>query len=135
MRSPGSMDTLTRLMRTGRGPARESDAPDMVRGWIAQAKAGRLTLPSGTLGHPGDNLYRLTWATSASRKLLLECDEQLPLIITEPGSVVVTRDELRIRACRPVTLDWQEYGNMRPHVDNCGPCEVRVTSGTDRTVA
>ena len=98
-----------------------------VRDWFAKAKVAALALPGGIFRHPGDNFHRLTWSATTSHKLLLEFDDQLLLILTDPGELEYTDTELTIRGCRQVTLDWQEYVNMRSHVEDHGQGDVRLT--------
>jgi hypothetical protein len=96
--------------------------------WLARVKLASLELPLGWFGRPEDNLRQLTWSGATEHKLLLEFDGQLMLIITDPGSVEVLEWELRVEDSAQVTLDWQEYGNRRPHVDDHGPGTVRLVA-------
>ena len=59
---------------------------------------------------------------------IVELDQQLLLIITDPAEARATDTELMIEGCAQVTLDWQEYGNLRPHVDNHGSGLVRFVA-------
>jgi hypothetical protein len=71
----------------------------------------------GELGRPRDNLYRVTFVAARPHKLLIECDEQVLAVLTEPrlarasdAEVVIDYDQL--------TMDWQGYGDMTPHPDS-----------------
>ena len=74
----------------------------------------RFSLPDGELGRPGDNLCRLSFIEARPHKLLVELDEQLLLVLTEPAVVEVTDRHARV-TFEQLTFDWQEYGNLRPH--------------------
>jgi hypothetical protein len=95
-----------------------------VRDWFGQVRVAGLELPSGWFGRPHDNLHELTWSAATSGKLLLELDEQILLILTDAHDAEVGDNRLRITNCRQVTLDRQEYANMRPHVDDLGAGDV-----------
>jgi hypothetical protein len=71
-------------------------------------------LPDGGPGRPGDNLYELTFIAARQRKLLVELDDQLLLIVTEP-KVEAASDRAVHLAYRQLTFDWQEFVNLRPH--------------------
>jgi len=87
---------------------------DSVASFVEQAGGLiRVVFPDGELGRPGDNLYRLTYLVHRPHKVLLELDEQLLLILTEPLVGEVTAARLAL-TCDQVTLDWQEYGNLQP---------------------
>jgi hypothetical protein len=73
-----------------------------------------MTTPGGELGRPGDNLYRLTFGEARRNKLLVELNDQLLLVVTAPDIVAASDDAVRL-AFSQLTLDWQEYGSMRPH--------------------
>jgi hypothetical protein len=103
-------------------------ALDAVIKWFARVKLASLEMPKGWFGRPYDNLHQLTWWGATDHKLLLELDRQLLLVITDPSAVEVTDSELRINECAQVVLDWQEYGNLRPHADNHGPGSVRLVA-------
>ena len=71
----------------------------------------------GELGRPGDNLYQVTFVVARPHKLLIEFDDQVLVVLTEPrlsrGSdteVVIDYEQL--------TLDRQGYGDMVPHSDS-----------------
>ena len=65
------------------------------------------------IGRPGDNLYRLTFVTQRPHKLLIELDEQVLLILTEPK---VAAPGMQVRLdFEQMTLDWQGYGDLTPH--------------------
>ena len=81
----------------------------------ANGGLGRFVLPDGELGRPGDNLYRLTFIAARPRKLLVELDDQLLLIVTGPELEAGDSQRVRLRFAQ-LTFDWQEYGNLRPHV-------------------
>src|SRR4051794_13520109 len=95
--------------------ADENEALDAIRTlWQANGGLARVRTPDGELGRPGDNLYRLTFWEARPHKLLLELDEQLLLIVTEPALVAASTLEVRLSFAQ-LTFDWQEYGNLRPH--------------------
>ena len=99
-----------------------------ISGWFAQVKLASLEMPRGWFGRPYDNLHQLTWSVARDHKVLLELDRQLLLVITDPAGVEATDTELRIERCAQVTLDWQEYGNLKPHVDDHGSGSVRFVA-------
>jgi hypothetical protein len=74
-----------------------------------------MSTPDGELGRPGENLYRLTFSEARPHKLLLELDDQLLLIVTDPEMVGASDEQVRLSFAQ-LTLDWQEYGSLRPHV-------------------
>ena len=82
--------------------------------FAANGGLARFVLPDGELGRLGGNLYRLTFAVARSRKLLLELDDQLLLVLTEPDVLAASRRQVRIRSDQ-MTFDWQEYSNFLPH--------------------
>ncbi len=96
--------------------------------WFGRVKLASLELPDGWFGRPYDNLHQLTWSAATSHKLLLELDHQLLLVITDPRGMDVNESEVRLNGCLQVTLDWQEFGNMRPHVDDHGQGTVRLAA-------
>jgi hypothetical protein len=94
--------------------------------WFGRVTAASLQMPRGWFGRPHDNLLQLTWISATHRKVLLEFDGQVLLILTDPVSVVESVDQLQIDGCAQVTLDWQEYVNLRPHIDDHGAGSVRL---------
>ncbi len=96
--------------------------------WFARIKLASVELPRGWFGRPFDNLHQLTWSAALDHKVLLELDRQLLLIITDPAEAELKDTELLIQGCAQVTLDWQEYGNLRPHVDDHGSGRVRFVA-------
>ncbi len=99
-----------------------------ITDWFARVKLASVELPRGWFGRPLDNLHQLTWSAARDHKILLELDKQLLLIITDPADADATDTELRIEGCAQVTLDWQEYGNLTPHVDDHGSGLVRFVA-------
>ena len=99
-----------------------------VVAWFSQAKLASIELPNGWFGRPYDNLHQLTWSSATQHKVLLEFDHQLLLVITDPGFTQEGDRELRIGRCVQVTLDWQEFGNLRAHVDDHGAGSVRLVA-------
>src|SRR5579884_1914547 len=83
----------------------------------------RFVLPDGELGRPGDNLYRTTFIQDRPRKLLVELDDQLLLVITEPRLSEADQQGVTIRF-EQLTFDWQEYANYRPHATTYPPGEL-----------
>ncbi len=78
--------------------------------WYERVKAASMELPQGWFGRPHDTWLHLTWSAATTHKLLLEFNASVLLVITDPGPIAVLDAELRIGACRQVTLDPQEYG-------------------------
>jgi hypothetical protein len=70
-------------------------------------------------------MHQLTWSAARPHKLLIELDQQLLLILTEPQGVAVSPTELRITGCAQVTFDYQGYGDLQPHVRAEGSGTVR----------
>lgn len=96
--------------------------------WYARVRLASLELPLGWFGRPFDNLHELTWSAARPHKILLEFDRQILLIVTDPEQVDAMDAELLLGGCTQVTLDWQEYGNLKSHVDNHGPGSVRLVA-------
>ena len=74
-----------------------------------------MTTPAGGPNGRGDNLYQLTYAVARPNKLVLELDEHVYLVITQP-EITSSSTDLVSLGYGQLTLDWQEYGNMTPHV-------------------
>jgi hypothetical protein len=102
------------------------DALRTVQAWFGQVKLASLELPKRWFGRPNDNLHQLTWSAATAHKVLLEFDHQILLIITDPDSLDVTEYEVRVHDCAQVSLDWQEYGNLKSHLDDHGSGTVRL---------
>lgn len=68
----------------------------------------------GELGRPGDNLYQLSFIAARPHKLLIELDEQVLLVLTEPRLLDSFDAQVRIEFAQMV-LDWQGYEDMTPH--------------------
>jgi len=83
--------------------------------WQRSGGLARSSTPDGDIGRPGDNLYRLTFSEARPRKLLLELADPLPPIVTEPEVEAASDEHVRLSFAQ-LTLDWQEYGSLRPHV-------------------
>ena len=73
----------------------------------------------GELGRPGDNLYRVTFVAARPHKLLIELDEQVLAILTEPLLVSASGIAVIIDY-EQLTIDRQGYGDMTPHSDAFG---------------
>lgn len=97
-------------------------------GWFDRVGAAWLDLPTGPFGRPYDNLHQLTWAATRPRKLLIELDQQLLLVITGPSSFKVEESEFSIEPFAQVTFDWQEYGNLRSHAETFSRGRVRFVA-------
>jgi hypothetical protein len=96
--------------------------------WFEEKKVASLELPRGFFGQPLGNLHELTWSAARDHKLLLELDRQLLLILTDPQGANASDVELVIDGSAQVSLDWQEYVNMTPHLDDLGSGSVRFVS-------
>jgi hypothetical protein len=92
----------------------ESAEGAIVRLFESNRGIAHFELPDGGLGRPGDNLYQLTFVLARRQKLLVELDNQLLLVITEPRVEAASNAEVQV-SFRQLTFDWQEYGNLRPH--------------------
>jgi hypothetical protein len=55
----------------------------------------------------------LTWASARSTKLLLEPDNQLLLVLTNPGTPSVDGPNVVVPFTQLV-FDWQGYGDLTP---------------------
>ncbi|MCB9140138.1 MAG: hypothetical protein H6642_17495 [Caldilineaceae bacterium] len=84
--------------------------------WFDTVKAGGLVLPDGWFGRPYDNLHRLSFIQKRPHKLLLELDQQLLLVFTALNRVEIENSELILTNFSQCVFDWQEYGNLKPHV-------------------
>jgi hypothetical protein len=92
--------------------------------WFDQVRLAGLELPTGWFGRPFDNLHQLTWSASATRKVLLELDEQILVVLTQPERVEVIDNDLHVVGSKQVVVDWQEYGRSKSRVDDCGSGDV-----------
>lgn len=97
-----------------------ANAIEQLESWFGRAMLAGLELPGGWLGRPHDNLHQLTWSATLSHKVLFELDHQILVVLTDPGRLEITPAEFRFIECVQVTIDWQEYGNMRAHSENRG---------------
>lgn len=71
----------------------------------------------GELGRPGDNLYQVTFVTARPHKLLIEFDELVLAILTEPRLAQESANEVVI-GYEQLTIDRQGYGDMTPRSDS-----------------
>ena len=98
---------------------------EAVQSWFNQDKHIGLKLPSGWFGRPYDNHHQLTFSTSRPHKLILELDQQLYLIFTEPEGAYIEDDELVITGFKQLVFDRQGYGDMQCHAEVFSAGEVR----------
>jgi hypothetical protein len=89
--------------------------------WESVASTGR-----EELGRPGDNLYRLTFIAERPHKLLVEFDDQILVVLTEP-QLVAQRDQEVLISFQQMTLDWQGYGDVTPHASTWTDGRFAVT--------
>ena len=68
----------------------------------------------GELGRLGDNLYQVTFVVARPHKLLIEFDEQVLAVLTEPRLSRASDIEVVIDY-EQLTMDRQGYGDMIPH--------------------
>lgn len=87
----------------------------LLERWFQRTGGGGLILPDGWFGRPYDNIHQLTYLKSRPRKVLIELDEQLYLIITEPTSAVDKDNELTLAGFAQCVFDWSEYGARAAH--------------------
>jgi hypothetical protein len=85
---------------------------------LADASGGLVGIefPDGERGGAGRNLYRITYAIARPRKLLVELEEIWLLVVTEPLVANTEPGTVRLSFVQ-ATLDWQEFGNLRPRSD------------------
>ncbi|HWG72668.1 MAG TPA: hypothetical protein VG184_01300 [Acidimicrobiales bacterium] len=94
-----------------------STSPDeRVVQWFERVKLASLELPTGWFGRPHGDLHQLTWSGSASRRIILELDEHLLLMATDPGPVSCDERSLTIPSFAQLVFAWEEFGNRRPHL-------------------
>jgi len=110
------------------GAVTTDDVLAAVNAWYARVRLASLELPGGWFGRPHDNLHQLTWTGATQHKVLLELDRQLLLILTDPDAVEESELEFRVVGCAQVTLDWQEFGNLKPHLEGHGPGTARFVA-------
>ena len=79
----------------------------------------------GELGRPGDNLYRVTFVLERPHKLLVEFDEQVLMVLTQPRLARASEIEAVIEYAQ-LTMDRQGHGDMTPYCDPFGPGEFTV---------
>lgn len=89
---------------------------EAVSTWFADHGRAGLRLPGGWFGRPDDNAHELTWSAARSRRVLLELDGQLLLILTDPGQPSRDGDDLVIPFARLI-FDRQGYGTGTLHTD------------------
>jgi hypothetical protein len=99
----------------------------LVRLFESNLGLAHFELPDGGPGRPGDNLYQLTFVAARQLKLLVELDNQLLLVFTEPRIEAANDSCVRI-AYRQLTFDWQEYVNLRPRISTYGEGILDFTS-------
>lgn len=78
----------------------EPSALDAIAAISPDGQLVRMRWSQGELGRPGDNLYQVTFVAARPHKLLIEFDEQVLAVLTEPrvAQAVCCRGRHRLRA-------------------------------------
>ena len=116
-------------------PYAERQAGETVKRWFEEMDGqAHLVLPDGPFGgRPYETIPELTHLLARPRKLLIELDEQLLLVFTEPGRVEVEGRDLVIDDYAQCVFDWQEYVNFTPHGDKFRAGEFRFEPPPHKT--
>lgn len=92
-----------------------SEISTLVEKWFQRTGGGGLILPDGWFGRPYDNIHQLIYIESRPKKVIIELDGQLYLIITEPTSALEKDNELTLSGFTQCVFDWAEYGLRAVH--------------------
>ena len=102
------------------------EVKDALVSWFAGRPAPYMRLPDGYFGgRAGESCHKLTFVAARPHKLLVELDEQVLLVFTECHAAVSEEFEFSISDFRQLTVDGQEYVNMKPFQDTYGPGTVK----------
>jgi hypothetical protein len=104
------------------------DVLEVVRDWFAEVGGASMRLPTGWFGRPYDNLHRLTGSHVLAQRLILVLDDQLILLLAHPNTASTESKSLRISGFAHGSLDWDEYGNRRAHVESFEGGEVEFVA-------
>ena len=96
--------------------------------WFQRTGGGGLILPDGWFGRPYDNIHQLTFIEIRSCKIIIELDEQLHLLLTEPKSITCTNGEIILGGFRQCVFDWQEYGSNVSHCSSFTSGELKFVA-------
>jgi hypothetical protein len=102
--------------RSGQSACVPSTPAEAVEGLAATGGLVHMRWSQGELGRPGDNLYQVTFVVARPHKLLIEFDEQVLAVLTEPSLSRASDAEVVIDY-EQLTVDRQGYGDMVPHSD------------------
>lgn len=94
----------------------ETSALDAIAAITPDGQLVHMRWSQGELGRPGDNLYQVTFVAARPHKLLIEFDEQVLAVLTEPRLAQESAVEVVI-GYEQLTIDRQGYGDMTPHSD------------------
>ena len=89
------------------------EASEIVNAWFDRVEVAGLILPDGWLGRPFDSLHRLTWNVVRERKIILELDSLLHLVISTPVSVEAGEKEMSVSDLGRVVFDRADFGSGR----------------------
>lgn len=95
----------------------ETNALDAIAAIATDGQLVHMRWSQGELGRPGDNLYQVTFVTARPHKLLIEFDELVLAILTEPRLAQESANEVVI-GYEQLTIDRQGYGDMTPRSDS-----------------
>ena len=95
----------------------ETSALDAIAAITPDGQLVHMRWSQGELGRPGDNLYQVTFVAARPHKLLIEFDEQVLAVLTEPRLTQESAVEVVI-GYEQLTIDRQGYGDMTPHSDS-----------------
>ncbi len=104
-----------------------AEVVEALRDWLPDKGFVGMDVSGGEIGRPGDNLYEVTGLAALHRKVIIELDAQIVLVLTDPSRITRSPKEFIVNDCLQVVIDWQEYINLRPHAKVVTAATVRLT--------
>lgn len=101
---------------------------ELTRKWFRGIGGSSLKLPSGWFGRPYDNRHNLTASFAVAQRLILVLDNQMVLTLAHPTAASAVEKQLVISGFNHGSLDWDEFGEPRPHLDGFGGGQVEFIS-------
>ena len=88
---------------------------DTLEKWFRITGGCGLILPDGWFGRPHDNIHQLTFVKIRQGKIIIELDNTLHLIVTEPKVAENRNNEFILGKFLQCVFDWREYDTGIPH--------------------
>jgi len=91
--------------------------------WFSRVRVASMKLPSGWFGRPRDAFHKLTHCATLHRKLIIELDEQLLLVLTDVENATVSshpeqnEEWLTLSGFSNFVFDRLEYVSMAPRTE------------------